>query len=60
MPMILAGASYWLVGAPACLLLGVVLGLKGLGVWIAFVLCLGVAAVGMCGRLLRLTRLPAV
>ncbi len=58
-PMIVAGASYWLVGAPACLLLGVVMRLQGLGVWIGFVICLAFAAVAMCARLLSLIRLPA-
>jgi MATE family multidrug resistance protein len=60
MPMILAGASYWLVGAPTCVILGLVLNLKGLGVWLGFVICLAVAAALMCGRLMRLTRIPAV
>jgi MATE family multidrug resistance protein len=55
-PMILAGASYWLIGAPVCVLLAVGLNLKGEGIWIGFVVCLAVAAVLLCGRFLRLTR----
>ncbi len=56
MPMILAGASYWLVGAPVCVFLAVGLNLKGDGIWIGFVICLGVAAAAMVARFLRLTR----
>ncbi len=56
MPMILAGASYWLVGAPVCVFLAVTLKMKGDGVWLGFVICLAVAAVLMCARFLRLTR----
>ena len=55
-PMILAGASYWLVGAPVCIFLAVGLKLKGEGIWIGFVVCLAVAAFLMCARFLRLTR----
>jgi MATE family multidrug resistance protein len=58
-PMILAGASYWLVGAPVCVFLAVGLRLKGEGIWIGFVVCLAVAAVLMSARFLRLTRAPA-
>jgi MATE family multidrug resistance protein len=50
MPMILAGASYWLAGFPACLFFGFVLGLKGLGIWLGLAFGLLVAAVAMCGR----------
>jgi MATE family multidrug resistance protein len=56
MPMILAGASYWLVGIPTCLLLGLVLDMRGLGIWIGFVVALGVAALLLCLRFQRLTR----
>ena len=55
-PMILAGASYWIVGAPVCVFLATGLNLKGEGIWIGFVVCLAVAAVLMCARFLRLTR----
>ncbi len=58
-PMILAGASYWLVGAPVCVSLAVGLNLKGEGIWIGFVVCLAVAAFLMCARFLRLTRARA-
>lgn len=56
MPMILAGASYWLIGAPVCLYLALGLHMKGLGIWIGFAVCLAAAAVGMCLRFLTLTR----
>ncbi len=55
-PMIIAAASYWLAGAPVCILLGVYLKMAGLGVWIGLAFGLAVAAVLMCGRFLRLTR----
>jgi len=56
-PMILAGASYWLVGAPVCVFLAVGLNMKGDGIWAGFVVCLAVAAVAMCVRFLSLTRM---
>ena len=59
-PMILAGASYWLVGAPVCIFLAVGLNLRGEGIWLGFVVCLAVAAFLMCARFLRLTRLGRV
>ena len=43
-PMWLAGASYWLAGAPMCALLGFGLGLDGLGVWLGLAFGLLVAA----------------
>jgi MATE family multidrug resistance protein len=56
MPMILAGASYWLAGFPACLLFGFVLGLKGLGIWLGLAFGLSVAAASMCARFYVLSR----
>ncbi len=56
MPMILAGVSYWLIGAPICWVLGVTLGMEGLGVWIGLAIGLAVAAAAMCIRFHRLTR----
>lgn len=50
MPMYLAGASYWLVGFPGCVVFGFVLGLKGLGIWLGLASGLLVAAVAMCWR----------
>lgn len=50
MPMVLAGASYWLAGFPACLLFGFWFGLKGFGVWLGLAFGLLVAAVLMCWR----------
>jgi MATE family multidrug resistance protein len=55
-PMFIAGGSYWLVGAPACLLLGLTFGLKGFGVWIGLALGLAVAAVALFVRFALLTR----
>ncbi len=58
MPMILAGGSYWLIGAPICFWLALGLHMRGLGIWIGFVVCLGAAAVAMVARFLILTRPP--
>ena len=55
-PMILAGASYWLAGAPMCILLGLGLGLRGLGVWLGMAFGLAVAAALMCSRFHLVTR----
>jgi len=57
-PMIIAAASYWLVGAPACVLLGIGLHMQGLGVWIGLAIGLGVAAVLLTARFMALTRQP--
>jgi MATE family multidrug resistance protein len=55
-PMVIAGASYWLAGAPACLILGFALHLGGLGIWygLAFGLC--VAGVSLAARFVILSR----
>ena len=55
MPMILAGGSYWLIGAPVCFWLALGLHMKGLGIWIGFVVCLAVAAAAMVARFMVLT-----
>lgn len=55
-PMILAGVSYWLAGAPVCLYLAFVQRMQGLGVWIGLAFGLGVAAATLCARFHRLTR----
>jgi len=56
MPMWIAGASYWLVGFPLCLGLGVGLGMKGLGVWIGLAFALMTAAILLCWRFIILSR----
>ena len=58
MPMILAGAAYWLIGAPACVLLALVVGWKGVGVWLGLAIGLAAAAAMMIARFERLTRPP--
>lgn len=55
-PMWIAGASYWMVGAPACLIFGFVLGLKGLGIWLGLALGLAVAALCLTARFAWLSR----
>ncbi len=55
-PMIIAGASYWLAGAPICLILAISFGLKGVGIWIGLAAGLSVAAVAMGLRFEWLTR----
>jgi multidrug resistance protein, MATE family len=56
MPMWIAAGSYWLAGFPVCIGLGVVLGWKGLGVWIGLAFALIVAAICMCWRFYYLSR----
>ena len=55
-PMIIAGASYWVAGAPICLILAIPFGLKGVGIWIGLAAGLSVAAVAMGLRFEWLTR----
>jgi MATE family multidrug resistance protein len=57
-PMWLAGASYWLAGAPMCALLGFGLGMKGLGIWLGLAFGLLIAAVSLCTRFLILSNKP--
>jgi len=57
-PMVIAGAAYWLVGAPTCLLLAFNVKLQGLGVWIGLAVGLAAAAVLMIARFERMTRPP--
>jgi multidrug resistance protein, MATE family len=55
-PMWLAGASYWLAGAPMCALLGFVLGMQGLGIWLGLAFGLTVAAVLLVSRFFLLSK----
>ena len=57
-PMWLAGASYWLAGAPMCALLGFGLGLQGFGIWLGLAFGLCVAAVLLTGRFVLLSKRP--
>jgi MATE family multidrug resistance protein len=57
-PMWVAGASYWLAGAPMCALLGFGLGMKGLGIWYGLAFGLLVAAVLLTARFARLSKHP--
>jgi multidrug resistance protein, MATE family len=50
MPMWLAGASYWLAGAPMCALLGFGFGLRGFGIWLGLAFGLFVAALLLTTR----------
>jgi MATE family multidrug resistance protein len=56
MPLVLAGVSYWLVGAPICIGLGVGLHMQGLGVWIGLAIALAAAAAAMVARFYWLSR----
>jgi MATE family multidrug resistance protein len=60
-PMWLAGASYWLAGAPMCVFLGFGLGMKGLGIWLGLAFGLLVAALLLTTRFALLSKraLPA-
>jgi len=58
-PMWLAGASYWLVGAPMCAFLGFGLKMQGLGIWLGLAFGLLVAAVLLTTRFALLSKRPA-
>jgi MATE family multidrug resistance protein len=60
-PMWLAGASYWLAGAPMCAFLGFGLKMQGLGIWLGLAFGLLVAAVLLTSRfaILSKERAPA-
>jgi MATE family multidrug resistance protein len=55
-PMVLAGISYWLIGAPAALILGFSFHLQGFGIWIGLATALAAAALLMSWRFWYLTR----
>jgi MATE family multidrug resistance protein len=55
-PMFIAAGCYWLVGAPACLILSLGLHMQGFGIWIGLAIALGAAAMALCARFLWLTR----
>ena len=49
-PMVMAGVSYWLIGAPASAGLGIWLGWGAAGVWLGLVAGLGAAALMLMAR----------
>ncbi|HXL98655.1 MAG TPA: MATE family efflux transporter [Rhizomicrobium sp.] len=55
-PMWIAGGSYWLAGAPVCLLLAFGFHMRGLGIWIGLAFGLLIAAITMCWRFWYLSR----
>lgn len=57
-PMWIAGASYWLAGAPMCAVLAFGAGLKGLGVWLGLAFGLGVAAISLSTRFALSSKKP--
>ncbi|MEY4708386.1 MAG: hypothetical protein RJB58_2109 [Pseudomonadota bacterium] len=57
-PMWLAGASYWLVGAPTSLVLGFTFGMQGYGIWLGLALGLLVAAITLTARFAILSKKP--
>jgi MATE family multidrug resistance protein len=57
-PMWLAGASYWLVGAPMGIALAFWAGMKGMGVWLGLAFGLAVAAVTLTARFAVLSKKP--
>jgi MATE family multidrug resistance protein len=56
--MWLAGASYWLAGAPMCALLGFGFGLQGFGVWLGLAFGLAMAALTLSVRFVWLSNKP--
>ena len=57
-PMWIAGASYWLAGAPMCALLGFGTSLKGFGIWLGLAFGLAVAAIALTTRFVLLSKRP--
>jgi MATE family multidrug resistance protein len=57
-PMWIAGAAYWLMGAPMCALLGFGLGLKGFGIWLGLAFGLFMAAGLLTTRFALLSKRP--
>jgi len=57
-PMWLAGASYWLAGAPMCALLGFGLHMQGFGIWLGLAFGLFVAAISLTTRFVLLSKHP--
>jgi MATE family multidrug resistance protein len=55
-PMWIAGASYWLAGAPMCLWLGFDTGLKGFGIWVGLAFGLTIAAISLTTRFILLSK----
>ena len=54
-PLLLAIFSYWVVGFPLCVLLGLYFGWEGSGIWTGMAVALFVAAALMIARFLKLT-----
>jgi len=57
-PMWLAGASYWLAGAPMGLWLAFSLGMRGYGIWLGLAFGLLVAALSLTTRFILLSKKP--
>ena len=57
-PMWLAGASYWLAGAPMGLWLAFSFGLRGYGIWLGLAFGLLVAALSLTTRFILLSKRP--
>jgi MATE family multidrug resistance protein len=57
-PMWIAGGSYWLAGAPICVVLGFGLHMQGLGIWIGLAFGLLVAAITLTTRFAILSKRP--
>jgi len=57
-PMWLAGASYWLAGAPMGLWLAFNFGLRGYGIWLGLAFGLLVAALSLTTRFILLSKKP--
>ncbi len=57
-PMWLAGASYWLAGAPMGIALAFWAGMRGMGIWLGLAFGLAVAAVTLSTRFALLSKKP--
>jgi MATE family multidrug resistance protein len=56
-PMLLMIGSYWIVGIPLSIYLGIVAGGSGSGIWIGLITGLTVAAIALTLRFFGLTKL---
>jgi MATE family multidrug resistance protein len=58
MPMWIAAGSYWLIGFPICIGLGVFANWQGIGIWTGLAFALMTAAIFLSWRFVALSREP--
>ncbi|MBK9631415.1 MAG: MATE family efflux transporter [Saprospiraceae bacterium] len=55
-PTLITTISYWIIGIPAGYFLASFCGLKAIGVWAGFVICLTISAIFLLRRFLKITK----